>query len=96
MSGKLPMRVVLFGNDEMTSCRGAMKHLQAAIDGELEPELQAQVIAHLEACLSCGMHAQTYRDIKASILRSQRVELDSAVIADLENFARQLGSDTVE
>jgi len=91
MMGKLPKRVVLFGNSEMTSCLGAMKHLQAAIDGELEPELQAKVVAHLEACLACGMHAETYREIKSSILRTNAPDLDPAVVGDLERFARQMG-----
>jgi len=94
MMGKLPKRFVLFGNSEMTSCIGAIKHLQAAIDGELEPELQARVVAHLEACLSCGMQAQTYREIKASILRANTSELDPAVISDLERFARQIDTAT--
>ena len=92
MMGKLPKRFVLFGNSEMTSCIGAIKHLQAAIDGELDPDLQARVLAHLEACLSCGMQAQTYREIKMSILRANGSDLDPGVISDLERFARQIDS----
>ncbi|HUW15765.1 MAG TPA: zf-HC2 domain-containing protein [Actinomycetes bacterium] len=51
-------------------CHQVAKTLQAYLDGEVVPRKADQVAAHLEECRQCGLDAQTYRAIKASIATS--------------------------
>lgn len=86
----ITLRESLFGSDDMTSCRQAMRHLQAAIDGELDEPTLARVNRHFEACRKCGMAAETYRAIKVAIAASNPEPLPQDLLDDLTTFAHGL------
>ena len=90
MSADLSLWVKAFGSKDMTSCAKAMKLLQSALDGELDQHTLERVNRHLVACKKCGMHARTYEAIKTSIATQGAKPLPATVIADLEEFARNL------
>lgn len=90
MNSRLKPWVMAFGSGKMTSCLKAMKLLQSALDGELDPRTLQRVKRHLAACKPCGMHARTYEAIKASIAAQGDAELPADVITDLAAFARSL------
>jgi anti-sigma factor (TIGR02949 family) len=46
------------------SCEEALQHLAALLDGELPPEQQEDVEAHLRRCLSCYSRAEFERRLK--------------------------------
>jgi len=71
-------------------CMAVARVLQAYLDGEVDHETAVRVGAHLEACRRCGMKAETYRAIKASLARGER-GWDDLTRRRLEEFARRLG-----
>ena len=52
------------------SCRRIAKRLQTFLDGELDTASAATVARHLEACRRCGLEADTYERVKASLTRA--------------------------
>ncbi len=90
MSSDISIWTKIFGNRDMTNCHKALRLVQAAIDGELDDATLARVNAHLAACRKCGMTADTYRAIKASIATRGNTQLDPAILAELTEFARNL------
>ncbi|MEZ5168523.1 MAG: zf-HC2 domain-containing protein [Acidimicrobiales bacterium] len=70
-------------------CREVGRVLQSYLDDDLEPEFAANIAAHLEACRSCGLDADTYRQIKRS-LASRLPALDPAAIERLRAFGERL------
>jgi hypothetical protein len=66
------------------SCAQVMDLVQSYLDGELPdgPE-RDRLIAHLEMCRPCGLEAETYERIKASLAGS----VPAAAVARLEQFA---------
>lgn len=48
-------------------CRHVARVLQAYIDGELDPRRAPLVAAHLEECRRCGLDAETWRWLKATV-----------------------------
>ena len=62
--------------------------LQAYLDGEVDHDTARRVGAHLHICRRCGMKADTYRAIKASLARTGG--MDTLTRRRLEEFARRL------
>lgn len=77
------------------SCARVQDLVQAYLDGELEtgPERE-RLIAHLEMCRLCGVEAETYERIKASLATDPPPES----VGRLTQFAASIPDlpDTVE
>lgn len=69
-------------------CMRVARALQAYLDGEIDQATARRVGAHLEVCRRCGMSADTYRAIKASLARQGG--WDELTRRRLEDFARRL------
>lgn len=52
------------------SCRDAAQALQSFLDQEVDGGTARRMVAHLETCRRCGLEAEVYRQIKASLARS--------------------------
>jgi anti-sigma factor (TIGR02949 family) len=52
------------------SCHEVAKVLQSFLDQEVDEHTAGQVAAHLEMCRRCGLEADVYGEIKASLARS--------------------------
>lgn len=48
-------------------CRAVGRLLQAFLDGEVDDPRGVTVAEHLDACLACGLEADTYRWLKAAV-----------------------------
>ena len=75
--------------DRPLSCRQVGKILQSFLDAELDDVTTDKVAEHLEDCRRCGMAADVYLEIKASLGREAPV-VPEASLARLEEFARRL------
>lgn len=73
-------------------CMGVARVLQAYLDGEVDEDVARRVGAHLEVCRRCGMKADTYRSIKASLARGG-TGWDELTRRRLQEFARRLGQE---
>ncbi len=54
---------------DVTACRDVGRVLQSYLDGELDIARTAEVAAHLEHCLRCGMESDVYARIKLALGR---------------------------
>jgi anti-sigma factor (TIGR02949 family) len=70
-------------------CHQVAEVLQHYLDGEIDEERSRRIEAHLEACRRCGMEAETYRRIKAT-LAARRGDVPAESIRRLEDFGRRL------
>ncbi len=70
-------------------CRQVGKVLQSYLDNNVEPDFTAKISSHLEACRDCGLEAETYRRIKAS-LAARLPEVDSQTLDRLRSFGEDL------
>jgi anti-sigma factor RsiW len=68
-------------------CMKVAKVLQGYLDGEIDHETAERVGVHLEICRRCGMKADTYRAIKASLARQG--EWDDLTRRRIEEFTRR-------
>ena len=75
--------------DRPASCREVVRALQSYLDGDVEPDFAERIHEHLEACRHCGLEADTYRRIKAS-LAAHRPEVDDDVLERLRAFGERL------
>lgn len=73
-------------------CHQVGRVLQSYLDDAVEPDFAAKIAAHLEACKACGLEAETYDKIKAS-LASTMPEVDAEAIARLRAFGEKLTSE---
>ena len=72
------------------SCRQVGELLQQYLDGELaDAERAARIHEHLEECRRCGMEADTYERIKATIA-AERPDLPADSIERLREFGERL------
>lgn len=71
------------------SCQQVGKILQSFLDAELDEDTTDKVAEHLEDCRRCGMAADVYLEIKASLGRDAPVVPEES-LARLEEFARRL------
>jgi anti-sigma factor RsiW len=71
------------------SCRAVGKLLQVYLDGEV-PDTAALLVAdHLDDCRRCGLEADTYRALIASVARFSPQE-DAERLERLRSFADEL------
>ena len=73
-------------------CMEVARVLQAYLDGEVDERTARRVGAHLDVCRRCGMKAETYQAIKASLAR-RGGDWDDLTRRRLEEFARRVGQD---
>lgn len=59
----------LIGSRNQMSCHQVGKVLQSYLDQELDDDAARKVAAHLEDCRRCGLEAETYEALKASLQR---------------------------
>jgi anti-sigma factor RsiW len=75
------------------SCRRVGRLLQAYLDDEL-PDARAVLIAdHLDACLRCGLAAETYRWLKAR-LAGLAADTDEHQLDRIRRFADGLAEES--
>jgi len=72
-------------------CREVVRQLQAYLDAEVDDVSTRRIAAHLELCRDCGMDAQTYSEIKASLAR-RGARTDRLALQRLRGFADDLAS----
>lgn len=78
-------------SDRMLSCQQVGKILQSFLDAELDEVTTDKVAEHLEDCRRCGMAADVYLEIKASLGRDAPVVPEES-LSRLEEFARGLAA----
>lgn len=76
-------------SDRPLSCRQVGQILQSFLDAELDDVTTDKVAEHLEDCRRCGMAADVYLEIKASLGRDAPVVPEDA-LRRLEAFAMRL------
>ena len=59
----------LIGTRKQMSCHQVGQVLQSYLDNELDDDAARKVAAHLEDCRRCGLEAETYEALKASLQR---------------------------
>jgi anti-sigma factor (TIGR02949 family) len=71
------------------TCHEVVEILQQYLDGHLDDDRAARIESHLEECRRCGLEAETYERIKATVA-SQRAEIPPESIERLRAFGEQL------
>ena len=71
------------------TCAEAAAVLQQYLDGEIEQTEATRVTAHLEVCRSCGLEAETYERIKATIA-TRRHDVPADAVDRLRAFGASL------
>ncbi len=81
----------LFGRPESgpMDCQQVGEILQHYLDGELDEHRSTRIAAHLEDCRRCGLEAEAYEQIKAS-LASRRPDVPADSVERLREFGRRL------
>jgi anti-sigma factor RsiW len=79
----------LIGTRKQLSCKQVGQVLQAYLDDELDEDAARKVAAHLEDCRRCGLEAETYEALKASLRRGPSGLADEPV-ARLREFGERL------
>lgn len=75
------------------SCKEVGRLLQHYLDGDLD-DLRAQRLAeHLDECRRCGLEAETYQRIKASLAARGASPLPADAVDRLTAFARRLADE---
>lgn len=64
-----PLRRTSPAGPRPLSCRQVARILQSYLDGEADDLFAAKVAEHLEDCRRCGLEADVYLQIKASLAR---------------------------
>lgn len=77
--------------DRPLTCREVGKLLQRYLDGETNEHMTAKVAEHLEDCRRCGLEAEIYREVKASIAR-QAPTFPETTLARLRRFGEHLAT----
>lgn len=73
------------------TCEQVEAVMQQYLDQELDPAQVPKVLAHLEACRDCGLEAEMYNRIKASLLSHQHAP-DSDSAARIRALAEDLAT----
>lgn len=73
------------------NCHQVGEMLQEYLDGNIDAERAERIEAHLEECRRCGLEAETYERIKAT-LAAQRPEIPEESIERLRAFGERLAS----
>jgi anti-sigma factor RsiW len=77
-------------------CRRVGAWLQAYLDGEIDDLRSRAVSRHLRDCRRCGMEAETYRELKASLQRGASPVTETESIERLRRFAEQLAAGEID
>lgn len=93
MNEQLSMWRRMIGGRDVASCREAARLMQTVLDGQADDLTHQRVIRHLDACRRCGLEADTYRAIKASIATQYRVDVDPQMVTELIEFGQRLTED---
>ncbi|MEO7979337.1 MAG: zf-HC2 domain-containing protein [Sporichthyaceae bacterium] len=80
---------MMVGSRDEASCWEVARALQSALDGGLDDAGARRVARHLELCRRCGLEADTYTAIKATLSRGGR-EVDPDTVARLREFGAGL------
>lgn len=80
----------LRGDRDVASCREVTRALQSYLDGEVDDLTARRIGRHLERCRRCGLHAQTYAEIKQALGRRGVGQVDPAAVERLRAFGTQL------
>lgn len=83
------MRWAFWRRREELDCHEVARVLQAYLDQELDRGLAREVADHLDDCHRCGMEAETYRRLKAS-LSNLRQPVDPESVERLRRFVDDL------
>ncbi len=75
--------------DRPLTCREVGRLLQRYLDGHTDEHATARIAEHLEDCRRCGLEAEIYREIKASLARHAPA-LPETTLARLRRFGDQL------
>lgn len=70
----------------MPDCHRVRKVLQSYLDGELDDRHAGMVAAHLDQCDRCGIEAELYEQVRASLQRLRSAP-DPDALARLRQFA---------
>lgn len=70
-------------------CHEVGERLQHYLDGHIDADLSRRIEEHLEECRRCGMEAETYERIKAS-LAAHRPEVPQESVERLRAFGESL------
>lgn len=73
------------------SCQEVSRMLQSVLDRQVDEGTAERVAAHLEMCRHCGLEADVYREIKASLSRSTPAVSELA-LRRLRHFGEQLSA----
>lgn len=71
------------------TCKEIAAILQSYLDGETDKNTAAKVAMHLSECNQCSFEAETLENIKSALSRLRR-ETDSAAVARLEEYVREI------
>jgi anti-sigma factor (TIGR02949 family) len=71
-------------------CMEVGRLLQQYLDGDLDAGRAHRLEAHLEDCRRCGMEAETYTQIKASLERHRREAVPRDALDRLRAFGERL------
>ena len=74
----------------LIDCRQAVRRLWHFLDGELEPEDQAQVEEHLEHCVQCCGELEFADELRGLLAAQQTDELPDEVRDRLDQFVEDL------
>jgi anti-sigma factor RsiW len=77
--------------DRPLTCREVGRLLQRYLDGDTDGHVTARVAEHLEDCRRCGLEAEIYREIKASLVRRAPI-LPETTLARLRDFGDRLAT----
>ncbi len=77
--------------DRPLDCAEVAGLLQIYLDDESDAVTARRVAEHLEDCRRCGLEAEVYHDIKASLAR-QAVPLSAGAVARLRDFGARVAA----
>ena len=85
----------LIGTRNQMSCHEVGEVLQSYLDNELDDDAARKVSAHLDDCLRCGLEAETYEALKASLQRGPAGLADEPVTR-LREFGERLARGEID
>jgi anti-sigma factor (TIGR02949 family) len=84
------MRLFRRSLNSRMGCAAVARRLQHFLDGELDEARTAEIAAHLQECVRCGLDADVYEHIKASLARRGPDRIDDPALERLRDFADHL------
>ena len=77
------------------ACKQVAEDLQSYLDNEDTAENRELIAAHLEACRDCGLEADTFNQLKASLARPV-LEIDATALDRLRAFGASIADEAGE